>query len=306
MSLLTFYKDYPDENSCKLHFKKLRETIGVTCKKCGGIDHYWKADKWQFECKGCSFRTTLRSGTVMQSSKLSFQYWYIAMHLLTATKKSFSAKEVQRQLGHKRYQPVWEMLHKLRAVMGLRDEEYKVSGEVEIDEGFYETILQVSDSEKLKRGRGSQKQTKVVVMVESKLVEDPPKNRPNKKVGFIKMKVTQNLKSATIDQIVKDNIKAESTVVTDAYPSYNGIKDIVKQHKPQVVKPKEAGKILPWVHIAIGNSKRLLLDIHHKIDHDFMQNYLNEFCYKFNRRYFGEKLFDRLVVAGASYKWNQL
>ncbi|MEY4935741.1 MAG: hypothetical protein RIS64_2100 [Bacteroidota bacterium] len=74
----------------------------------------------------------------------------------------------------------------------------------------------------------------------------------------------------------------------------------------QVVEPKKAGKILPWVHIAIANSKRLLLDIYHRIDDDFLQNYLNEFCYKFNRRYMQDKLFDRLIVASVSYRWNQL
>lgn len=45
----------------------------------------------------------------MPGSKLSLMYWFTAIHLLTATKKTFSAKEIQRQLGHKRYQPIWEM-----------------------------------------------------------------------------------------------------------------------------------------------------------------------------------------------------
>jgi len=54
----------------------------------------------------------------MHKSKLPYRYWFLAMHLLTSTKKSFSAKELQRQLGHKRYQPVWHMAHKLRETMG--------------------------------------------------------------------------------------------------------------------------------------------------------------------------------------------
>ena len=49
-------------------------------------------------------------------------------------------------------------------------------------------------------------------------------------------------------------------------------------------------------------SKRTLLDIFHDIAPGYLQNYLNEFCWKFNRRYFGEALFDRLVVTAASYK----
>jgi len=144
MNLLEFFKHYPDELSCKTAFKSYRDNQGIICKKCGHTDHYWKRDKEQYECKNCKFRTTLKSGTVMQNSKLPYQYWFIAMHLMSSTKKSFSALEMQRQLGHKRYEPIWAMMHKIRSVMGLRDEEYVLSGAMEIDEGFFETVKKKS------------------------------------------------------------------------------------------------------------------------------------------------------------------
>ena len=64
----------------------------------------------------------------MHGSKLPLMYWFTAIHLMTSTKKTFSALEMQRQLGHKRYQPIWEMMHKLRSVMGLRDGKYNLDG----------------------------------------------------------------------------------------------------------------------------------------------------------------------------------
>ncbi len=76
----------------------------------------------------------------MENSKLPFMYWYVAMHLLTNTKKSFSAAELQRQLGHKRYQPIWEMVCKLRDVMGKRDNLYQLTDEVELDEAIKVSI----------------------------------------------------------------------------------------------------------------------------------------------------------------------
>jgi len=63
----------------------------------------------------------------------------------------------------------------------------------------------------------------------------------------------------------------------------------------------EIGKVLSWVHVAIANAKTRLANIYHGIKPDFLQGYLNEFCYKFNRRYFGERLFDRMLVAVTSY-----
>ena len=71
----------------------------------------------------------------MQSSNLSFLIWYKAMFLMSVTKKGFSAKEIQRQLNLKRYEPVWQMTHKLRRAMGNRDARYTLEGMIEMDEG---------------------------------------------------------------------------------------------------------------------------------------------------------------------------
>lgn len=304
MNLLNFIDKYPDEESCKIRFKEMRDKEGVVCAKCGSKDHYWKKDKWQYECKQCHTRTTLRSGTIMHGSQLPYRYWFIAMHLLTSTKKSFSAKELQRQLGHKFYEPIWAMLHKLRLAMGKRDERYELTGTVELDEGFFTTeILDEKKDEPLKRGRGSQKKTKVLVMTESKFVEgEKSKKGKNKKVGFIKMIVIPDLKSDTINSQVSKNISSEASLITDASTSYSELNDCVLEHKSQVVKKDEVCSVLPWVHIAISNAKRLLLDIHHCISPEHLQSYLNEFCYKFNRRYFGEALFDRILLTSVTVK----
>ncbi len=113
----------------------------------------------------------------MHGSNLSFRYWFIAIHLLTSTKQSFSASELQRQLGHKRYEPIWLLLHKLRSVMGKRDGQYELSGIIELDEGFFTTEIPEEEKKKpLKRGRGSQRKSKVLVMAESTPVKDDETN----------------------------------------------------------------------------------------------------------------------------------
>jgi len=65
---------------------------------------------------------------------------------------------------------------------------------------------------------------------------------------------------------------------------------------PQKVSSKEAGKELPWGHTMIANAKRTLLGIHHMISNKYSHNYLNEFCYKVNRRNYADQLFDRLLI----------
>ena len=92
MNLLNFVTSFPDETSCKRKWKEYRDKIGVVCPHCGSKEHYWKRDKESYECKQCHYRQSLRSNTIMHGSQLPFRYWFIAFHLLTSTKKSFSAK----------------------------------------------------------------------------------------------------------------------------------------------------------------------------------------------------------------------
>lgn len=304
MRLYDFNTYFPDEEACREKFRELRSRQGIVCPKCGCTHHYWKASKEQFQCAKCGHRTGLRSGTVMQASKLPFRYWFIAMHLLTATKQTFSSLEVQRQLGHKRYQPVWEMMHKLRSVMGIRDGRYMLSGEIEIDEAFFTTETPTDKKGRmLKAGAGSERKAKVLVMAESRVVENPGANKKPKKVGFLKMRVLPDLKSGTISDSVQSCVNCKGSIaITDASRSHSRFSEIFDKHVSQVVKPEEIGKVLPWVHIAIANAKTTIAGTYHGVKAEFLQGYLDEFCYKFNRRHLKESLFEHLLNAAIGYK----
>jgi hypothetical protein len=80
------------------------------------------------------------------------------------------------------------------------------------------------------------------------------------------------------------------------------LKKIVPSHNSQVIFSERVGEILPWVRTAISNAKRQIINTFHDVKPEFLQKYLDEFCYKFNRRYFGEALLGRLLIACVSYK----
>jgi hypothetical protein len=317
MKIQDYFKKFPDEASCKAHFKSERDKQGIVCKRCQHQEHYWISTRGQYQCKKCKFRTTLRSGTLLHGSQLPYSYWYFGMMMLTSTKKSFSALEIQRQLGHLYYEPIWYMLHKIRHAMGKRDDNYTLSNEVELDEGFFEIVpnkedrdkivIELKDNEgKYKRGKGSQKQATVLVMAESKTVEptDKYKHKPTKKVRYIKMQLLDDLCKATTNEQIEKAIDPKSSAITDGANNYNDLQNKLTNHKAVVIElKKDTSKILPWVHIAISNAKRLLLDVHHSIGNDYLQSYLDEFCYKFNRRYF-DSVFERVVISSVSYKWS--
>ena len=341
MLLSQFENRFPTEESCIEYFKDVRlKGLGV-CPKCGNSEYYWLNGKLAFECKSCHHRIPLTKGTVMEHSKLPMRTWFYTMHLMTSIKQVLSAKEVQHQLHMSEYPPVWLMMMKLRNIMGKRESIYKLSGTVELDEAFFPTRMDADEkAEPMKRGAGSQRHSKVLIIVESKAVDDilreylesknvqkamedvaklakRSKGQPVKKVvHYIKMLAIENLKASTIDDLLAQNVDAKAVILSDGSSSHvnldknfaGHIQIVEKGNVDEVVK-----KGLPWVHIVIGECRNGIAAIHKEIDGKYLQLYLNEYCWKFNRRFFRDStdpkydLFDRLVRISALYtsdlKW---
>lgn len=297
MNLFSFTANFESEESCRNHFKEERDKIGVQCK-CGCKEHFWIKSRWSYECKECRKRISLRSGTIMQSSNLSFLIWYKTMFLLTATKKGFSTKEIQTQLGLKRYEPVWAMVHKLRKAMGNRDSRYTLEGMIEFDEGYFTIESSEIEQEKGIRGRGAVGKSNVAITAESTPLEDIETGEKSSHCRYFKAKVLTDHTSEQINETIQESISEKSVVFSDKSTSYIDISDYVEIHVTEKSDKQTTKETLRWVHIAISNAKRNFLGNHHKIKEKYLQLYLNEFVYKLNRRYFGDKLFDRLVIAG--------
>jgi hypothetical protein len=298
MNIFSFGVHFTDERSCRLHFKEERDKQGVICHRCQGTVHYWLEKKWSYQCKSCKSRISLRSGTIMQSSKLSFMTWYKTIFLLSTTKKGFSSKEIQRQLGLKRYEPVWAMVHKLRKAMGQRDDRYTLEGMIEMDEGYFTIEATENDHKTQKSGRGSKTKSNVMLMAESTVLEDINTGKVDRHCRYFKAKVLIDHKADGTDSTLKENIENDQSIVfTDQSTSYVNIADYVEIHLSKKSNEQTTKETLKWVHIAISNAKRNFAGTYHKIKAKHLQLYLNEFVYKLNRRYFGGKLFDRLVIA---------
>ncbi len=296
MNIFSFGVEFSSEQDCRTHFKEERDKIGVICK-CGNTTHYWIKSIWSYECKACRSRISLRSGTIMQNSNLSFLVWYKTMFMMTATKKGFSSKEIQKQLGLKRYEPVWAMVNKLRKAMGKRDDRYTLEGMIEMDEGYFTVESTELEQDKGIRGRGAVGKQNVGVMAESTPLEDMETGKKSRQVRYFKAKVLEDHKAEGINEMIKKSIEETSIVFTDKSTSYVDIADFVELHITERSGKETTEETLKWVHIFISNAKRNFLGNYHKIKRKNLQLYLNEFVYKLNRRYFGDKIFDRLVIA---------
>lgn len=333
MLLSQFHKRFPDEESCIAYFRSVREKNLPKCSKCGNGEYSWLPKKETFECKNCRHRIPLFKDTVMEHSRFPLRTWFYTMHLITSIKQVLSAKEVQYQLGMEQYPPVWLMMMKLRSIMGKREDMYMLDGKIELDEAFFPTRIEEAEKGKpLRRGAGSQRQTKVLVIVESKEVDEILKEyldriqiekaaslekkakgrKTRKTIRYIKMFAIENMEASTIDQILEKSVSKNAVIVTDGHASHTHIKDNFAGHIPIVeYNPEKMVKTnLPWVHIVIGECRNGIAAIHKEIDSRFLQLYLNEYCWKFNRRFFRDSsdpkydLFDRLVRIAALYTSN--
>jgi len=217
------------------------------------------------------------------------------MAFMSSTKKGISALEMQRQLGHKRYRTIWVLMHKIRFGMGKRDDRYVLDGTIELDEGYFEKPA--PKHTRIKRGRGSQSKTNVAVMTEATPLEDIETGKKSSQFRYAKMKVLNSHQADEINQAVKKNISKEAVLITDKSTSYEDFSKMFDTHVSFKSDKATTKTTLKWVHITISNVKRNLLGVYHMISGEYLQNYLNEFCYRLNRRYFAENIYDRMIIA---------
>ncbi len=314
MNLLKFIQKFPTEEKCLKSFVKYRLERGVTCAKCEKktIHYFVKAQK-RFECKICKKRTSYKSGTMMEKSKIGIQVWFMLIHLMTSITKSMSALEVSKQLDM-RYDTIWYAMHKIRCAMGKRDAKYKLDGTVELDDAFFVAVdLDRDSDEQLKRGRGSQRTAKVLVMVESEKVSKKQmiqkygkasRHNKGRKMGFVKMVVMEDLSSPEINYEAKNALKSSVSIIADDWRGYRGLPKVVKKVTQTVTPPEKAMEHLPWVHTVISNAKKMTLGVHHSVGKQYLQNYLNEFVWKINRRHFASDPFERAMCMAVDEYWN--
>jgi transposase-like protein len=170
--------------------------------------------------------------------------------------------------------------------MAKRDAQYKLSGSIEMDEMF---IGATTKGEK--RGRGTEK-TPVLVAVSSVSGKNG-----RKYMGFAKMQAVKMINAKTIVKFAKDTIEPGSHVQSDGLSVYPALDKHGFVHEPLKIKNRKAHVVLPHVHIFISNLRSFVMGTYHGLDEIHLQQYLDEFCYRFNRRRHYHELFDRLLLA---------
>jgi hypothetical protein len=282
-----FLQAFRTHKQCMEYMFKVKYPNGFACKKCRHDKFYeveHRGGSWM--CQACGYQESAKAGTLFHRSKIRLLDWFRAIYEITVSKGGISATELQFKLGIRAYDTVWGMLHKLRRAMGFRDEKYQLKDTVELDAALFGH--QVSAT-----------QVKVYLAVESRIT-----SKGRKASGFAKAQVVDSTNALSARGFVTKNIEPLSEIRTDAGPDLVGLEagaEIVLNAKVMSRNKKELDAHLPWVHKLISNIRSAIIGTHHGVSAKHMQRYLDEYLYRFNRRWFREQLQLRLLNACVAY-----
>jgi transposase-like protein len=268
------------EEQSRKYFESLRWPNGVTCPHCGG-DHVTemqgkKHRKGCYQCnsKECREQFTVRNGSVLESSKVSFKKWVMAFHLLCSSKKGFSAKQLQRELDLGSYKTAWFMLHRIRHAMDNNTFEKPLLGIVECDETY------VGGKPRHPRDARAKWSDKQPVMV---LVE-----RDGRSVcGPIPRLTTEGLKEP-----IRKFVGRRATIVTDELSAYGGLyaefagHETVNHSQKQYVRRRADGLVVHsnTAESFFGLVKRGHYGVYHMWSKQHLHRYCHEFSFRWNHR----------------------
>ena len=268
-TLLELERRFGTEEACREYLFQLRFPDGFRCPRCGA-GKSWPLQSGRVQCAGCGYQVSATAGTVFQDSRTPLTVWFRAMWWLTSQKNGVSAIALQRVLGWGSYQTAWTCLHKLRRAM-IRPGRERLAGVVEVDESF------LGGEEPGVLGRQIVGKALVVVAAE----ED------GRRIGRIRLRHIPDASSATLTSFIKDSIEPGSTMHTDGWRGYLPIQRAGYPHRISNQKghPERASELLPRVHQVFSLLKRWLLGTHQgSVGAEHLQEYLDEFTFRFNRR----------------------
>ena len=246
-----------------------------------GTGCYQLRGRREYVCKHCRRQSSVTTGTVLHRTHLPLTIWFWAIYLTVRDKRGISASQLIRELEIA-YSSAWYLLHRLRKAMGQRNQDHVLSNIVELDDAYFG-----APKSNGKRGRGTEKTSALAAV---SLTEQ---GHP----CFFQIQVSK-LEAATVGAVAQRTVRPGSQIHSYALGSFRAALREGHVHHYQVFD-KDSGA-LRWVHTLISKMKVFLLGTYHGLGKKHLQSYFDEFSFRFNRRFWPDQLFPRLVCAVAT------
>jgi transposase-like protein len=265
---------FNDEDAARAHLESVYWPNGPICPHCGGVERNTRLNGTAHRagllyCADCKSQFTVTVGTVFERSKVPLHKWVYATHLMCASKKGISSKQLERMLGVT-YKTAWFMSHRIREAMNI-PAKGQLGGNgspVEVDETYW------GNAGKHKPGsRGWNHKMKVVTLVE----------RNGHKHSYH----LANVNHHTLGPIMKGMIAKKARLMTDQAGVYEKVGPHFASHEfvNHTVKEYARGDVTTnTVESSFAILKRGLYGTFHSVSEAHLQRYATEFDYRWNTR----------------------
>lgn len=271
-SIVGFMKHFDTDEKCLQYLANIKWSDGWTCSRCGHNEYTFITTRKLIRCRNCNYDESFIANTVMRKTRKPLPYWFWAIYMIATQKTGISGMELYRQLDFGTYRTAWTWLHKIRMAM-VNPDRTQLSGEVEIDETYVQTGT---------AGKGRElggKKALIICAVE--VISGTDKIAS----GRIRLRQIPSASAEHIHSFVLDHVTRGSTVRTDGWRGYAGLSRYEYRHIVEpIYQPEEASKKFPRVHRTFANLKAWLIGTHRFVSLKHIQNYLNEYTFRFNRR----------------------
>lgn len=289
-NLMEFDEWFSTEDACEAYLVAIRWPEGFLCPHCGN-DRAWRRRRRVMVCSSCRHETPLTAGTIFHKTRKPLRVWFKAIWWLTSQKYGANALGLKRVLGLGSYQTAWVWLHKIRRAM-VRPGRDRLNGVIEMDESY------IGGIEEEVRGRCTEKKSIVVIAAQA---------RGKRAIGRIRLQRIPDASAPSLEAFARQAIEEGSTIVSDGWPGYAGMKHLGYQHIVKVIRGsgQPPHKLLPRPHRVASLLDRWLLGTYQgAVRADHLDYYLDEFTFRFNRRTSRHrgKLFYRLMQHAVDIK----
>jgi transposase-like protein len=272
IDLMTLMEAFDTDVECRTYLEELRWPDGVTCPRCNGKTISRIKTRRQFDCDGCRYQFSVTAGTLFNDSHLPLPKWFVAVFLITESKKGMSANQLKRMLKVS-YKTAWYLCHRIRKAMTEANPAL-LSGTVEVDETYV--------GGKQKRGDGRRGRPRLEISNKSMVLAAIERG------GNVRLSVGKRATKKVLHGFINETCSPMTAAIyTDELGAYTGIGDGDTIH--DTVKHSLGEYVRGDVHTntvegVFSLFKRSIVGSFHQISKKHLDRYLDEFEFRFNNR----------------------